>query len=156
MNKNSSSLYFGIGGILILVAIVLGFFAVGSPLEAQVKRLDERRIQDLSSLSYQLDEHFRIQKKLPATLQDLSTAVLKDFSNLPRDPETGELYGYERLSENRYKLCTTFLRETDSQEQSQAPYYGPMDNWSHGHGLTCFTREIRPESQLFPQSIRVN
>ncbi len=157
MKKDFFTVYFSVGGLLVLGGLIWGFWAVGSPLEARALKLDDRRIQDISSLSYQLDEFYRTHKKtLPVALDELSNPV-------PKDPESDANYSYEKLANDRYKLCATFLRTTNGEDpRTKAPYYDPYSqqgDWSHAAGETCFTREIRPDAfapDAYPRSYPVD
>lgn len=141
--------------VVVIVAVVLGFFLIGSPSHRRAVRFDERRVQDLQNLQYQVINYWQLKEKLPGALGDLKN----DISGFvpPTDPQTKAAYEYSVVDTRVFQLCATFTTDANtvsSQETPRpfAPYpyegkpYG--DNWQHGAGRTCFTRTIDP--QLYP------
>lgn len=145
--------------ILILTAIVIGFFIVGSPSEQRVRRLDEQRVNDLGSLQSQIVNYWQQKGELPANLSLLHDPLYG--YEAPVDPVTGEPYEYEAAGELDFILCATF--DTDFDPTSMAygyEYPRPvmmggqgMNLWTHGVGRTCFDRHIDP--QLYRQELPI-
>lgn len=135
--------YFVYGVIAVVcVAVIAGFFMVGSPLNERVKRLDERRVNDLTALQYEIINYWQAKAKLP----DVLMAVKDDIRgvSIPTDPETGAAYEYAVKSSNQFELCATFAREGYATM--------PNDEWKHGAGKTCFTRTI--DKDLYPPAVK--
>ncbi len=150
------------GGTLALVifTVVAGFFIVGTPAQARLHRLDEQRINDLVSIQYQIVNYWQQKEKLPITLADLNDP-LSGFV-MPRDPQSGDAYRYEKVTSTTFKLCAVFnadgqLNTGEMVRAIQGPVpAGPMgtgekgvgledSTWSHGSGEVCFLRTIDPE-----------
>lgn len=137
--------------------IVFSFFAVGSPFSQRLKRFDERRVQDLQTIQYEIINYWQVKRALPQTIDQLRDD-LRNFIP-PKDPETGEKYGYKALAVLQFELCADF-KTSNKQESSDSKikpmpivprevYYPITDeNWLHGASRTCFTRTIDPG--LFP------
>lgn len=140
-------------GVLAVVAIsiIYGFFVAGSPFLERMRRFDEKRIQDLQNIQWQVVNYWQRKEKLPE-----STDLLKDDISgyaVPRDPESGAPYEYRIIDKLQFELCVNF--KTESVEISSVvpkPVFsegrGVSENWTHSIGRECFSRTIDPE--LYP------
>ena len=127
---------FGVAlGLVSAAAVVAGLAVVGSPAEARLKRLDERRVTDLQTLNNLLNQYWSRHKALPASLDEALNSA--GWASSTRDPVTGELYPYRIVEGRRYELCATFDRASDQPPSTSAPF------WSHSSGRQCFPMEIR-------------
>ena len=127
-----------IGSIVLLIAaaVAASIWVVGSPAEARLRILDERRIQHLQAIEHWVSLYTVAKKSLPSSLGVLSQAPI-GFT-LPVDPETGQPYEYRITGPRSYELCATFSREGDR----PSPSYGPYA-WTHGKGRQCFQRDVK-------------
>lgn len=168
-NKN---LFFGIiSSVVVLAVIVWGFAVMGAPGSQRNLRLDQRRIEDLQSIQWQVINYWQQKEKLPVSLDELKNPISSYI--VPQDPEfeKGLIYEYRVLSEKTaktnpsFELCATFtlplpkgwvenggggyggiMPARDIAVSSVAPYPGgTADSWDHQEGRTCFTRTIDPE-----------
>lgn len=148
--ERAKMLGFG-AGIVVLVAIVSGFFILGSPAEVRLVRLDAQKVSDLQSMQWQIVNYWQQKEKLPASLNELKDPL--SGSIIPVDPQSGESYVYEVTGARSFKLCATFNKEGVGD-----PYMAPRpvmmekpvdglgeDSWQHGAGEVCFDRSIDPE-----------
>jgi hypothetical protein len=134
------------GGSLVVLATVVAFSLIGSPLTSRLQALDDRRLSDLQSLqqaviSYvggeRLLDREAEPRALPATLDlVLKEGYIYDRSTL-LDPETQAPYAYEVLPDGSFRLCATFSLERNSDFSS---------DWNHPAGHTCFDK--RPSALL--------
>lgn len=130
-------------GVLVAVTILSGFVIVGTPGDARLARLDQRKVNDLQSIQSQITYYYQQKQALPPTLSALEDPL--SYYQLPVDPETGEAYGYRTLGALSFELCATFNRESTAVYGS-APYeHGLSQNWQHAAGEECFERTIDPE-----------
>ncbi|MBX4211180.1 MAG: hypothetical protein KW806_00045 [Candidatus Yanofskybacteria bacterium] len=145
--------WFIIGAVI--VATVSGFAIAGSPMSQRDVRSDERRVQDLQSMQWQIISFWQGKNRLPDTIDELRN----DISGYvpPVDPITGQPYSYSAQSSLRFQLCATF--QTSSQDESNptmprsyAPEALVNDTWQHDAGHQCFTRTIDPD--LYPTQKR--
>ncbi len=123
-------------------AIVGGLFLAGSPGEARLTRLDDRRKVDLQMISRATDFYWSQKQELPLDLEQLSRergvrirAIL--------DPGSGEPYEYRILGEKSYELCAVFDLEDQSPEE-RYPRESIVSGerfWTHGVGRVCFPVE---------------
>jgi len=136
-----------------ILSVLFGFFIVGSPFAERMRQFDERRIEDLSSIQWQIVNFWQTKERLPETLDELRDDI-RGFVP-PVDPETGEAYEYLTTGEFTFELCATF--KTTNKEGALAPGERPVpvrlafkpiearESWSHEEGRTCFSRTIDPE-----------
>jgi hypothetical protein len=148
---------YGLGVLaIILIGIILGFLAAGSPQMERMRTLDEKRSSDLSSLSSCISTYASRYKELPKNLSDLTSSSLCNFSSFI-DPETQEEYEYRILSESEdlgttrrgsYELCANFSLASDDTIQTRR--YSSTSIWyDHETGRSCDTQittwEVRGE-----------
>ncbi len=122
-----------------LVSIVAGFFLVGSPVQARLERIDDRRVADLELVSDGIDSYWRRHQLLPESLDELANEREFDYGERIRDPETGLLYEYSAGAGRAYELCATFALESAKQRA------GVSDFWGHDSGRVCFQLEANDD-----------
>lgn len=135
-------------GALVALAIVAGFFIVGTPGEARQARLDQTRVSDLQNIQWQIVNYWQQKESLPATLADLYDPI--SGQTIPADPQTNEPYRYVRQSPLDFTLCATFAAEGNANwghgESMPVRAYGSIEgDWAHTAGEVCFDRSIDPE-----------
>lgn len=129
---------------VVLVAVVAGFFVVGSPREGRLQRFDERRVSDLQQLQAEILQYWQSKNRLPANLADLKDDIA-GFAP-PVDPQTGASYVYTIKGETSFSLCATFAKP--SINAIQVGYGEAGQTFEHGAGYTCFDRTI--DKDLYP------
>ena len=122
--------------VVVLSGVIVGICLLDSPAQERLRRLDERRVDDLRELSYEVDFYWTREGILPTSLEELSSEP-GVFVNL-LDPETGQPYEYRVLSSNTYELCAVFALDTAAEQDR---FY--KDVWSHGPGRQCFQMEAQ-------------
>ncbi len=140
--------------LLVVLAVVAGFFIVGSPQSQREYRIDEQRVSDLQNIQWQVVSYWQRKQALPASVADLNDPLAN--YTVPVDPQTKEAYVYKRYGPLDFGLCATFNKESRSTQGSTvarpvAVYPGGKeagDSWQHGAGRQCFERNIDP--QLYP------
>lgn len=142
---------FFVSGIIAIVAVAVvgGFFVVGSPFAERARRFDERRVQDLETIQWQVVSYWQRKGKLPAEMDTLRDEISGFVP--PRDPENDVAYEYRTLDPKHltFELCATFGAAGRS-AASAAPQSVPLgpatpENWVHGAGRVCFERTIDAE-----------
>lgn len=149
-NPRMRAFIFAVVGI-VAVSVISGFFVAGSPFRERLRKFDERRVQDLQNIQWQIVNYWQRKEKLPVALEELRDDISGYAA--PVDPESSEQYGYRILGELRFEVCADF--KTSGEEAAVMPfsirvpdYQGLSENWAHGIGRACFTRIIDPE--LYP------
>jgi len=148
------------GSVLLVIAIVGGFFLVGTPAEQRAQRFDERRVNDLQSVQSEVINFYSTKEALPDSITDLENDVTGFIQ--PKDPQSDASYEYTKTGELTFDVCATFAAKRDyadinkgSPETLIYPPYGPYsDNWSHEAGRFCFSRTIDPELLQIEPSVK--
>jgi len=124
---------------IVLAAVVVGVVLLDSPAQERLRRLDERRVDDLHRLAYGVDIYWTREGHLPASLAELSEAerIVRDLA----DPATGQPYGYRMLGEVTFELCAVFAR--DSGTDGRDIDIPDRSFWLHGPGRQCFEIEAQ-------------
>ena len=145
----------------VLVSAGYGFSLVGTPGAQRLLAFDQRRIQDVSSISTGIESYWMKTGKLPLGLDDLVVQHF-DYGSI-KDPKTNTLYEYRQITTDSYEICAIF--ETDSKKADRSgsyssiqPYpYGSEDaSWQHGIGRTCFQRRVQlPVQGAMPYTVPV-
>ena len=145
----------------IILMIILGFIIVGSPAKQRQLRMDEQRINDLSTLQGEIINYWTLKDTLPTSLDDLKNDI-RGFIP-PKDPESGMVYDYSVIDTLKFKLCANFdlpSRVTTIDGKSvpiSTPYYyggypSISELWDHEAGTKCFERTIDPS--LYPEATK--
>lgn len=129
-----------------LVAIT-GLWIAGSPAAERARRFDDRRLTDLQSITYAVDNYWSINKALPKDLETLQSTRDVFVSSIA-DPENGAMYEYRLVDTDSYELCAVFTTDTRTQE-NRTPY-GPEGSkfWLHAAGRTCFPIDVRKPASI--------
>lgn len=134
-------------GAAVLVAIIAGFFIMGSPAQVRLYRFDSQKVSDLQTIQWQIVNYWQQKESLPATLREIEDPLSGWM--LPKDPQTGADYVYRRNSPLDFAVCATFNADSKSGSASQAmparAYGGVEENFDHGTGEVCFDRSIDPQ-----------
>ncbi len=145
-----------IGGV-VLLGIILGFVASGSPGHQRNLAFDEQRASDLSQLSSCVTNFTREFDRLPESVEELSRQPSYFYCANLRDPETSEPYEYrvveevatgpEGILEGEFELCATFALSTLDTAQGTRGF----SQWhEHDAGHFCQTQEVsfKPRTQV--------
>jgi hypothetical protein len=122
-------------GTAMTAAIAAGLFLIGSPSAERMRRLDEIRVRDLMQLASAIDQYWKREEKLPASLDALAAVPGAAFRST-MDPATAEPYSYRTLDGSRYELCAEFEAQNTDDDYSDR-------FWSHGPGRKCFEVDAR-------------
>jgi hypothetical protein len=136
--KHSATLFAVLSAIVMIAAVVSGLIVIGSPSEFRMRRFDERRANDLASISSAVRTYRLTHESLPQKLGDLEAAITYNL----KDP-VGRPYEYAIKDEFSYELCAEFDTTTDT---LTATRFGSVFE-KHGSGRQCFTQEARPPAR---------
>ncbi|MEK7635412.1 MAG: DUF5671 domain-containing protein [Patescibacteria group bacterium] len=144
-------------GLIILVAIILGFSVLGSPQSQRLVRYDAQKITDLQNIQYQVISYWQTNGKLPTSLSDVASS--DQYNIIPKDPQTQTTYEYQKTDVMTFNLCAEFNKENLNVQNfgDFGPVYGKGEiiqntNWNHSAGRQCFTRVIDPVA--YPTQVR--
>lgn len=147
----------------ILVAVIAGFFIVGSPATQRARRFDGERIMHLQMIQNEVITYWTHKDALPEMLDVLRNEITGFVP--PVDPDTKRAYEYRAAGPLSFELCAVFQTdqsdtETEGRYRSPkpagllypdgipAPLYSRLAEqnqiWSHPAGPHCFSRTIDP------------
>src|SRR3989338_1696566 len=143
-DKQLQNLFSSVFTVLVVVGIIFGWMQIGSPAQQRLTRIDEQRINDLSSIASCATTLYNQDGKLPASLDEIRT--ISKERNVPcgednfSDPKTQQPYEYSLIPEQKtkYEICGTF----DTKDSGKMSYSNYGYDWSHDAGRQCFTREV--------------
>ncbi len=131
-----------IAAVVVVVATVgYSIYVIGTPVQQRLIRLDEQRIEDLRSISHNVDRYYEFNGEMPANLFDLQGPQYSVQSIT--DPDTGRHYGYHLVGGVDYELCAVFNAESPERRDERRPFSESI--WDHGPGLTCFALTAEAE-----------
>jgi hypothetical protein len=122
--------------IVVITAVAMGIFLIGSPAEERARRIDERRVQDLASIARAVDLYWTRHAGLPPSLDELGKEPGGNVRST--DPSTSDLYEYRPLEAGTYELCARFAHDSGEAGRPTGDAF-----WSHSTGRQCFRREAR-------------
>jgi hypothetical protein len=132
MNAGKERLLAAAFTLLVIAAVIRALFMIGPIGEQRQRKFDEKRLSDLQRISSSINYYFTTHSELPGQLDVL---VKEAGMNIPiRDPETGKLYEYHKISSERYELCATFSLGSGDQTELR---------WSHKAGHACFSMSVQ-------------
>ena len=132
--------------ILVVVSSVsYGIYLVGTPAVQRTLKFDQRRVSDLTDISFAVASYWEDTDRLPEKLTDLQGRGT--FIRSAEDPETGEPYEYRVLSEKGYELCAVFNTDSASQDRDFPPPFSGRE-WEHTAGRVCFGLEAQSIEEL--------
>ncbi len=113
--------------VCVALLAALGFGFTGAPKRLRTERADARRLQDLFTLSQQINLRWGGNgHKLPEHLDELRNVALAD-------PVTRAGYEYLPGEGSEYQLCATFSAASRRDEAQNAK------EWAHPAGHHCFS-----------------
>ncbi|MDP2789190.1 MAG: DUF5671 domain-containing protein [bacterium] len=159
--------------VLVAFVIYFSFSVMGSPAKQRLLRLDDRRVNDIQNIQYQIINFWQQKEKLPKDLTEMVNPLTGYSLPVPPEFEKGEKYEYNVLEAKmlKFELCATFALPTPKgwreygggggirpmpyldYEQDMAISYpypggGTNESWDHQTGRTCFERTI--DKDIYP------
>lgn len=138
----------------VTLAVVGGFFIVGSPKTAREMQYDSQRVADLQNMQWQIVNYWQSKGVIPATLAEIQNPISSYM--LPVDPQSseGKVYEYKVTGKQAFELCATFSQKGNQSDAMSAPItkYNTNDVWAHEAGRVCFPRTI--DADLYPVRVK--
>jgi hypothetical protein len=134
--------------VVVVLSLLSGFVAVGSPMQQRDIKNDNIRISDLLQIKDAATTYWRAKSVLPESMKDLYSADNARFGEEPKDPVTGASYEYTKKDELNFEVCASFTRSAEK-DVAVNTYYRPglvaADGGSiyhHGAGRQCYQYSI--------------
>ena len=155
--------------VWVILAVYFAFCVMGSPFQQRSLRLDERRVQDLQNIQWQIINYYQQKEKLPESLKELNNPISGSYIPVEPEFEKGKTYEYNVKDATKltFELCADFalpmpkgwqeynygkggimpMMEGRDMAVSSYPYPGGgvNESWDHQTGRTCFERTIDPK-----------
>lgn len=148
-----------ISSILVILAIVLGFFAGGTPGQERLRKFDLERANNLQQISSAISNFAYENNRLPADLNEIKNNPRYYYgTKIYTDPETQKEYDYRIIKfvvagENdslEYELCATFSISSLNEPESSNIYYDYNGIWAkHDKGYVC-QKQVATPGKLLP------
>ena len=141
MNVKSKNPFGVVAVLVVATSLGLGFWIVGSPMEARNRKLDERRISDLNHIYSSIQNYIFMYHHAPDKLKALGRIAGSsdtDYSWKPdiKDPETRKEYGFRKIDTEQLELCAEFKTDTTTEHEF---FGGDARFQRHKKGHVCFT-----------------
>ncbi len=131
--------------VFVIIIVISGIIQSGGPISAKDIKLDEERLNNFREISYEIDDYFTTEGKLPKNLETLSeNSSTKKL--IIKDPQSKKTYIFQPKTQYTYELCTNF--STDSKDISKRfesyDYYDDYGNnkKTHPKGYACMEYEV--------------
>ena len=123
----------------VVAAVIAAIVVLGSPMEQRQRRLDERRVHDLTTIVNTISLYASTHEALPSELSVLGKQP--GPRRAPMDPDTGAPYEYSVLGAESYQLCAVFTMPSPDASAAPISSYAEREGWTHGAGRQCFERK---------------
>jgi len=138
--------------VCVAAAIVTAFVVVGSPSQARATRMDAQRSNDLQQMTYAVNNYFSQFKSLPEKIDDLRNSPGSYLQSVS-DPQTGQLYGYDKTGDYTYEVCAVFeTAQTGANPNYSQPAGSMLPDpfYTHGIGKKCVPQKVAPIDKVVP------
>lgn len=136
MKLQRATLFAVLSAGAMVAAIVIGLIVIGSPREFRMRQLDQRRAEDLATISSAIRTYRLTHENLPQTLNELQGSQQATIYR-SKDP-VERPYEYTVKDAFSYELCAEFDTATDTTTAARSLFE------KHGQGRQCFSQEARP------------
>lgn len=141
MKLQPATLFAVFSAIAMFTAIAIGLIVIGSPSEFRARRFDQRRANDLASISNAIGTYRLTHESLPQKLDELQRSQ-QGMNYSLKDP-VRRPYEYTVKDAFSYELCAEFDTATDT---TTATRFSSIFE-THGLGRQCFSQEARPPAR---------
>ena len=171
MRPRPGTVLFGASLTMVVGAVAVGLFVLGTPAEERARRVDDRRVADLQAIAAATDLYWTRHAGLPASLEDLAADPGITIST--DDPDGAPGYSYRAVGSALFEVCASFDGEsagtlvrpalappiikescvvchssdsvaTGQRQEALNPHARLQSLWAHGSGRQCF--ELQAEA----------
>jgi hypothetical protein len=125
----------GVAIALVVGAVITGLIIAGSPAEARLHKLDDRRVEDLARAADFVKAHWARTGSPPSSIDD---AFRNGGLPAPVDPTSRLPYEYHVTGADAFEVCAVFDRVSVGE-----PPWAPNGSWLHQQGQRCFPQEVK-------------
>jgi Domain of unknown function (DUF5671) len=132
-----------VAGVAVLATLITGLFLAGSPRQERLRKIDAKRVDDLTRISWGVRGYYQEHRVLPGSLAIVAELPSSNVNRIT-DPVTGVPYGYRIVDSTRYELSARF-DTVDSTLDRVGLAVGESRFWRHGAGPTTYTLTLPPK-----------
>jgi hypothetical protein len=125
----------GVAIALVAGAVIAGLVIAGSPAEARLHKLDDRRVEDLARAADLVRAHWGRTGSLPSSMDE---AFRNGGLPAPVDPTSRLPYEYHVTGADAFEVCAVFDRVSVGE-----PPWAQNGSWLHDPGRRCFPQEAK-------------
>lgn len=129
----------------VVVAVVAGFWLLGSPGKQRLIALDRERISVLQTIHNDLSYGDGVSETLPEPMT---------IDERYLDPVSGEPFEYRRVDADTYELCATFATNSADDKTNRRRQRWDTQDWSHPEGRHCFELNVVTGNRLVPPRLK--
>jgi hypothetical protein len=133
----------GILGSIVVVAAVSTSIWINPPSENRARAFDQVRLRGLQSIELAINKYVDLHHALPVDLKVLEGENGLLTQQNWHDPVTKQPFEYEIISQNSYRLCANFSRNSDKNENVYTENAYDYQFKNHGAGRVCFQYSVR-------------
>lgn len=130
---------------VVAVSLVFGLMNIETPAQVREMKIDSTQIIDLQNIQNRIEESYRIDGVLPASLDAVFVGI-----DTPKASEGRDVYRYTVTTPTTFELCADFAYPSSKAEQMRYAQPVAQDgmmlknpyNWDHGAGVFCFKRVL--------------
>ena len=148
MDKFFQKIIFMLIVFFVFAGIVGGLLMTGGPTQQRKVLYDSKKAEAIDKLSLKIGYFYEEHDKLPKNLFELIN-VSADYY---KDPVTKNLPDYRKVSDNKYKLCMTFITSNISEKKDKKNYTNYdyyYRKFKHPSGYHCVEYQKKPDSSYF-------
>jgi hypothetical protein len=142
VKDNVVKIYFYASLVFVIASLVSGFVFVESPTETRNLKHDLNIVSKLSQIDNAINEYYYEKKKMPENIREVMEVVVYLGNQEIHDEYTGQEFVYEKMADDRYKICATFFTASkDYDKNMEYRYYDKR--WEHEAGYQCLEQKVQ-------------
>lgn len=130
-----------IAAAVVVGTLAVGLYAAGSPVRARHEEIDQRRVNDIQSISRAIEGYYAERRELPASL-DAALMLPGVMVESIQDPVSRQAYEYRQVDSTAYELCATFDQADTTGANRFDGTLTASRFWNHPAGRHCYTLTI--------------
>lgn len=124
--------------LLIIISVGYAFSITGGPAAQRQRQVDQRKLNYMRDVAYQVFDYYFQKEQLPESLGDTKSGR----AGMVQDEFTLDQLTYKILSYNSFEICTDFVAEVPGNKKTSYSDAWEVINAPHAAGNDCFTFRI--------------
>lgn len=127
----------------VVILFFAAFFIIESPASVNKRRIDEEIIRSFQGIDQCIHKYYKDNGELPPDLPTVREGCPFIVIHELKDPETGDMFGYNIKGEKKFELCADF--RTSNKDKDHTRRYGISQMYEHDSGYQCLEGKINTE-----------